>query len=106
MHDLIVGTEMIHTDDGEPQPRQSMFVECADMNCECGGKFFLRDNEIDDFISKACDAQKSRASHLKELQDIQKLLERTEGYSHSGSWHWIEQSIARLSALIEQMKEK
>lgn len=54
MHDLIVDTELVHTDDGEPQPRSSNFVECLDMNCKwCHGNFIIRDNEIADFINNA-----------------------------------------------------
>lgn len=53
MHDLIVDTEMVHTNDGPPQPRSSNFVECLDLNCEwCHGNLILHDNEIAEYINK------------------------------------------------------
>ncbi len=45
-------------------------------------------------------AGESRASHLKELQEILDILK--VGYE----WEHVDRCVARLSALIEQMKEK
>ena len=67
MHDLIVDTELIHTDDGEPQPRSSNFVECLDMNCEwCHGDLIILDNEIANFINNA-EAKLRAAEHRLHL---------------------------------------
>lgn len=40
-----------------------------------------------------------------ELQEIQNLLNKSlDGYSHSGSGHWIESARNRVTLLIEKMK--
>jgi hypothetical protein len=50
-HDLIIDTEVVFTNDGEPQPRSSIFLECLSYENDCGCSFILRDNEIIDYIN-------------------------------------------------------
>lgn len=46
-HDLIIDEEVVFSEDGEPQPRGTIFLECiSDDLCS----FILRDYEIIDYI--------------------------------------------------------
>lgn len=67
-HEFLLDTELIHTNDGPPQPRRSIFLECVNYkDCECGGKFILRDNQIID--------------HINQLQNIlERVRDRMDGY--------------------------
>ena len=57
-HEFYLDAEIVFTDDGDPQPRQSIFMECfsGDKHRDCS--FFLRDHEIIDYINKLIDNKK------------------------------------------------
>lgn len=46
-HDFLLDIESVHTDDGEPQPRESIFLECV----ECD--YIVRDYDIVRVIENA-----------------------------------------------------
>ena len=54
-HDFYLDSEVVFTDDGEPQPRSSIFLECfaGDKHRMC--PFILRDYEIVDYINSLLD---------------------------------------------------
>ena len=86
MHVLITDAEVIFTDDGEPQPRQSVFVECLDMQCECEGKFILHDSEISDYIESAEVMKKKLVDLLAEMEEHRKRY--TEENAKDGDPYW------------------
>ena len=55
IHDFILDTEVVFTDDGEPQPRSTIFLECLSYENECGCSFVLRDYEIVNYINSLID---------------------------------------------------
>ena len=69
MHVLICDAEAVFTEDGPPQPRSSVFVECLDVTCECKGKFILRGDEISDYIDKSEELLKNLNELLKEMEE-------------------------------------
>ena len=47
VHEFYLDADFIQTDDGPPQPRRSIFIEC--LKC----KLILRDNQIVEFFNVA-----------------------------------------------------
>ena len=85
-HLLMCDTEAVFTDDGDPQPRSSVFVECLDINCDCHGDFILHDHEIAEYIERAEEAQAELKKLLAEAEEHRTRY--TEQNSKDGDPYW------------------